>query len=84
MWYNYIGEIECQNFCQLLCASEFLLGAQRLMKSTPEVFALSYFPCSLPLSLALSKWNYATPSLSHGLPALALAAREKERVCICE
>jgi len=30
---NCVGEIEWQNFCQMLCTHEFLLGAQRLVKS---------------------------------------------------
>jgi hypothetical protein len=35
MWYNYVGEMEWQNFCRTLCAGDFLLGEKGLVKSTP-------------------------------------------------
>lgn len=35
MWYNYVGEMEWQNFCRTLCAGDFLLGEKSLVKSTP-------------------------------------------------
>jgi hypothetical protein len=35
MWYNFVGEIEWQIFCQTLRVGVFSLGEQRLVKSTP-------------------------------------------------
>jgi len=40
------GEIETQFFCQRLCDSDFLLGAQRLVKLTPGVNFFHMLTCS--------------------------------------
>jgi len=37
-----VGEIEWQFFCQSMCGSNYLLGAQSLGKSTPSVLVLQH------------------------------------------
>jgi hypothetical protein len=35
IWLDIVGEIEQQLFCQILCVTNFSLGDQSLVKSTP-------------------------------------------------